>query len=146
MPRDSRAVYGRIAEELAADKYRLKREGEHSAFRDAVDRQGRPVEIKSSAYRRAAKTGEHREGRRYPGYFELQAPSHAKLLALDQGSYVFVVLDIDKESLASIEDPIRRVAVSRVHRALERQGAVRDAGTINIRWDTLFELVGSGYI
>lgn len=49
MPGSKRANrYGSLAERWAADKYRLRREGEHTSWCDAVrESDGRPVEIKA---------------------------------------------------------------------------------------------------
>lgn len=82
MSRSSNAArYGSLAERKAADRYRLRREGAHTSWCDAITEDGTPVEIKSTMV-------EHSDGQ--PGNFKLYRQYHERLVE-ESGRYVFVV-------------------------------------------------------
>jgi hypothetical protein len=78
MPSQKANRYGTLAEKRAAEKYRLRREGEHTSWFDAVTRDGTPVEIKATD-----------SSRDYPR-FRVFEKYHDRLAAAG-GKYVFVL-------------------------------------------------------
>lgn len=82
MSRSSNANrYGTLAERKMADRYDLRREGEHTSWCDAVDRQGNPWELKATMAERADGSS---------GRFRIFEDSHEKLQAVG-GYYGFAV-------------------------------------------------------
>jgi len=99
MPSHKANRTGTLAERAAAEEYRLRREGEHTSWCDAVDRQGRPVEIKSTDL-----------SRDYPR-FRVFEEYHDKLAAAS-GSYVFVAFRRRGEGIQVVNS--KRVPASRL--------------------------------
>jgi len=73
--------YGTLAEKQMAEKWRLTREGVHTFWRDAIDAEGRPWELKAAVVETAS-------GR--PGRFRVREHAHARLVEND-GRYGFAV-------------------------------------------------------
>jgi hypothetical protein len=94
--------YGTAAERAAADRYRLRREGNHTSWCDALDADGVPHEIKSTVHRRAS-------GR--PGRFRLWKDQHDRLAAAG-GRYVFVVYRIRGRGVQPLK--MTRIRASRL--------------------------------
>ena len=81
MSRSSNASrYGSLSEQAAADRYNLTREGVHTAWCDAVQRDGTPVEIKAAMATRADGSA---------GRFRVFEEYHDRLRR-EGGRYVFV--------------------------------------------------------
>jgi hypothetical protein len=78
VPSKKSARYGSLAEQKAAEKYRLRRDGVHTSWCDAVDSDGRPVEIKATD-----------AAREYPR-FKIYEKYHDRLQS-NNGHYVFVL-------------------------------------------------------
>ena len=118
---------GSIVEQSAARKYQLQTAGNHRSHRDAVDVQGREVEIKSALKER---------GSGYPGYFQIHKRKHEKLCEKRGGSYVFGVYDDDVERVVEL----RRIPASKVSKMLKQHTANR--GHCNLRWDYVWAYEG----
>ncbi|WP_435098484.1 hypothetical protein [Halarchaeum sp. P4] len=73
--------YGTLAEQKMAEKWRLRREGVHTFWRDAVDCDGTPWELKAAVVETAS-------GR--PGRFRVREHAHDQLLE-HGGWYGFAV-------------------------------------------------------
>ncbi|GGN17861.1 hypothetical protein [Halarchaeum nitratireducens] len=78
MPSKKANQYGTLAERKACERYRLRREGVHTSWRDAVQDDGTPVEIKATD-----------ASRDYPR-FKVFEEYHDRLAAAG-GKYVFVL-------------------------------------------------------
>lgn len=77
MPSRRANHYGTLAEREAAERYRLRRDGVHTAWCDAVGRDGTPHEVKATDL-----------GREYPRFRVVEDP-HRELQRRG-GRYVFV--------------------------------------------------------
>lgn len=116
--------YGSLAERWAAEEYGLRREGVHTSWRDAVDRDGNSVEIKAALVMRD-----------YPR-FRIFKKYHERLQA-DGGYYVFVAYKRRGNGISVIRST-RLHSTKLSHSNWYGAGGHRDSEQVKIPLDVVF--------
>lgn len=125
MPSKKANRYGTLAERHAAEKYNLRREGEHTSWCDAIrETDGVPVEIKSAMVS--------------TGYFQIYRKYHEKLREVG-GRYVFVVYRVHGRGIRVLKTRMKRSEHLSIRSRWSPTGGHRDSEKAKVEIRTVMD-------